>query len=871
MIRLREEWINLMRTKRRLGLRRKLTFSKKLLYRLPVVAFFSLLIFSFIALLAFAYVAKDLPSPNKIVRKDGFATRIYDRNGVLLYDVFKDAKRTPVAFDQIPKDLKLATIAIEDKEFYSHSGFSVRGIARAIFNIIVRHRLEGGSTLTQQLVKNVLLTSERTLGRKFKEFILALQIERKYTKDEILQMYLNEAPYGGNAWGVEAASEQYFGKSVSQLGLSESAILAGLPQRPSVYSPFRGDVWKERTKAVLRRMKEEGFIDQEREEKALSQLDSVALNKESGLLKAPHFVMFVKRLLTERYGEEMTEQGGLKITTTLDVQLQEELEKIVKEEIDKSKTLNITNGASVIIEPETGQILAMVGSKDYSNDDIKGKFDVITQGLRQPGSAIKPVTYAAGFRKGYTAATLLMDVETVFPVVGQPNYTPVNYDGKYYGPLQVRYALGNSINVPAVKMLAMVGLPQVLKMAEDMGISTLAPSKENLSRLGLSVTLGGGEIKPLELAIAYCAFANGGFKKQPVSILKIENRDGKKMWEYKDEGSEEVLSKGEAFLVSDILSDNSARLITFGERNGLIVSNREVAVKTGTTNDKRDNWAIGWTPNILVLSWVGNNDNSPMKQVASGVSGATPIWRRAITVAIEMYGYREFQVPGDVVTMEIDSTSGYRAHDGYPARLEYFIKGTELSGDDPVHTKLKICQSSGKLATPPQVASGAYEEKEFFTFKEEDFVSTDGKNRWQEGILKWISGHDDPRYHPPSDYCEEGGVIEVAIDSPIHESTVSNDFPVVVKAKGLKRIIEVKVFINNEQRKTFTEKPYEIDLNLTNGTYTVKAVAKDEDGKTAEREAKIGVNLPWNWQPSPTPTLAPIPTPTLVPTLAPTP
>lgn len=846
--------------------RRKLRFSKKLLYFLPILFFFCAIFGFLVFTVAFAWVAKDLPSPNKVVRREGFATKIFDRNNEPLYAVYREEKRIPVSFSETPEVLRQATVAIEDKEFYRHPGFSARGILRAIFNIIFHHRLQGGSTLTQQLVKNVLLTSERTVARKLREFILALQIEKRYTKDEILQMYLNEAPYGGSAWGIGAAAEQYFSKPVAQLSLAESAILAGLPQRPSAYSPFEGDLWKGRTKAVLINMVEENFISEKEKEEALSSLDKIVFNSEKSLFKAPHFVMYVKEQLSKRFGEELVEQGGLQVVTTLDWKLQQEAEKAVKENVEKAANLNISNGAAVVLKPESGEILAMVGSKDYFNDEIGGKFNVITQGLRQPGSAIKPVTYVTALKKGYTAAKMIMDTETVFPVVSQKDYIPVNYDGKYHGPMQVRFALGNSINVPAVKMLATVGLEEMLKTCGEMGISTLTASKENLRRLGFSVTLGGGEVKPLELADAYLAFANGGIKREPLAILSVKDRDGKTLYTAQEREEKRVLSEGEAFLISDILSDNNARLTTFGITSGLVISNKKVAVKTGTTNDKRDNWAVGWTPNILVLSWVGNNDNSAMKQVASGISGATPIWRQITISALNIFGYKEFVTPVDIVSAEIDAFSGFKSHDGFPSRMEYFIKGTEPTSDDPIHKKLKICRQSGKLATPPQVARGEYEEKEFLVFKEEDPVSQDGKNRWQEGVLKWIGEHDDPRYHPPEDYCEGGGVIEVAIDSPAHESTVTNSFPVVIKAKGLKKISEVKIFVNNEIKKTFDSKPYELNLNLPDGVYTLKVIAKDEDSNTGEREAKIGVNLPFNWSPSPTPTQTLVPSPTFTPT-----
>ncbi len=847
----------------------------KIIFYCSLFCFFSLLFGVLSLVIVFAWTAKDLPSSGKLIRKEGFATRIFDRNGEILFDLYKDAKRTPVRWEAIPDTLKWATIAVEDKEFYSHPGFSLRGIARAFYNIIVHHRLQGGSTLTQQLIKNVLLSPERTLTRKIKEFILALQTERKYSKDEILLMYLNEAPYGGTAWGVGAAAEQYFGKNVSELNLVESAILAGLPQRPSVYSPFSSTpkAYIDRTKTVLRRMREDGYIDFQQEKEALEELEKVKFASSQNIIKAPHFVIWIKKLLEEKYGEEIVEKGGLQVKTTLDLDLQEKVEQIVKSELEKVEDLNITNGAVLVLDPQTGQVLALIGSKDYFAEDIDGKFDVVTQGLRQPGSAIKPVTYALALEKGYTAATLIMDVKTVFPLgSGQPDYIPTNYDGKYHGPLPLRYALGNSINVPAVKVLAMVGLTNMLEKAYQMGISTLQPTPENLQKFGLSVTLGGGDVRIIELAAAYCAFANGGFKQSVTPFLQIATRDGKILEEYKPVRGKKVLTEEAAYIISDILADDKARLISFGERSGLYISGKKVAVKTGTTNDKRDNWAVGWTANVLVAVWVGNNNNSSMKKVASGISGATPIWRRTMIEAIEKYGYRELEKPANIVQVEVDNISGYPAHDGFPSRSELFIVGTEPRGSDPIHAKLKLCKGQNKLATPAQIARGDYEEKEFFIFKEEDPVSTDGKNRWQEGILNWVAQQSDFRYHPPESYCDESGLIVVSFQSPVSESTVNNDFLVKVEVTSVKPVKTIEILVNEEKIREFNQKPYEANLHLESGTYRLKAVVKDENNNQAETEIRIGVNLPWDWQPSPTPTPTSslTPTPTITPSPSPT-
>ncbi len=849
-----------VRAYRRLGRSRSALFSR--LSFVGFVGFVSLVLF---ATALFAFYARDLPRPDKIVRREGFATKIYDRDGELLYDVFADQRRTPVTLDQIPDHLKNATIAIEDKNFYKHGGFDPTGFFRALYNIVVHRRLQGGSTLTQQLVKNVLLTPQRTIPRKIKEFILAIQIENRYSKDEILQMYLNESPYGGTAWGVEAAAETYFDKPVSELNLIESAILAGLPQRPSAYSPFGDDpkAYIDRTQAVLRRMREDGYITPEQEKTAVKQLDEVEFATEGLNFKAPHFVMYVKKQLEEVYGQRVVEQGGLKVTTTLDYRIQEEAQKAVTEEIAKVESLHITNGAAIVLDPNTGEILAMVGSKNYNDPDYDGKVNV-TLSLRQPGSAIKPVTYVTALKRGYTASTFLMDSPTTFPGgQGLPDYKPVNYDGQFHGPLQARYALGNSINVAAVKMLAKVGLKNMLATGYEMGLSTLEPTTENLRRLGLSVTLGGGEVRLLELAQAYSAFANSGLRVEPISILKVEDQNGRVLEEHKPVSGKRVLSEGEAFVISHILSDNNARMLTFGAHSAIAISGRQVAVKTGTTNDKRDNWTIGWTPQIVAGVWVGNNDNSPMTQVASGVSGAAPIWRRVILAALRDKPNIGFSVPGGVVTAEVDTVSGYRSHDGFPSRAEYFIQGTEPTGEDPIHPMLKLCRGQDKLATPAQVARGDYEQKEYFVFKEDDPVSTDGKNRWQEGIDQWLAGQSDSRYHPPTEYCGDVEELQVIIEEPSNEAQIdSNEVRVKGRVIAKNKVKKIEIFINDDKKETIDDKSrFDKIFTLSQGTYTIKVKAKDEKGKTAEGSVRIGVKVPWDWEPSPTPSPSPSPSP----------
>ncbi len=743
---------------------------------------YGLIGFVIITTFLFIWYSRDLPTPSKLSASNlSQSTRILDRNGIVLYDIYGDQNRTYVELSKIPKNLQLATIAIEDKDFYKNQGFSVIGIIRSVFNILLFRGITGGSTLTQQLVKNALLTSEKSIPRKIKELILAIQVDKKYNKDQILELYLNVAPYGGTNVGVETASEQYFGKKVSDLSLVESAVLAGLPQRPSFYSPYgeRPKAYISRTYDVLRRMREDGYITKRQEEKARRDVERLKFLDKSQSIKAPHFSFYVKTLLVNQFGENLVEQGGLSVTTTLDYKLQNSAEKITEDEVDSVSSLHVGNGASIVLNPKNGEILAMIGSKDFfatesgsftnpkKKVDFEGQFNVMTQGHRQPGSSIKPVMYATALEKGYTASTLIMDTKTVFPNQGGKDYIPENYDKKYHGPVQLRFTLGSSLNVPAVKMLAQIGVKNMLSTAYDMGMSTLSPSTENTNRFGLSITLGGGEVLPIELASSYTAFANGGYKMSPISILKVTDRKGKVLFEQKEQSKKKVLSSEVAFIISQILSDNSARLITFGENSFLNIPGKKIAVKTGTTDDKRDNWAVGWTPSVLVLSWVGNNDNSPMGNIASGVTGATPIWRRIILEALKNKPNEDFPKPDNVVSVNIDSYGGGVPVEGKPTRSEYFVKGTEPQGPSSIYQVIKVSkEDKNKIASQSEIDNGQYETRTFIVFKEKDPISGDGKNRWQEGIDAWINDNykEDPLYHPPSETSTK--VISTPTPSP---------------------------------------------------------------------------------------------------------
>ncbi len=651
----------------------------------------------FLVILAAWYFTRDLPSPRQLdLRQVAQTTKILDKNGQLLYNIYTDENRTLVPLSQIPDNLKNATIAIEDKDFYKHKGFDIYGILRAFEQTVIERNVQGGSTITQQLVKSVFLSPERTLSRKAKELYLAFRVEMAFGKDRILEMYLNQVPFGGTAFGVEAAAEQYFGKKVGDLTLSEAALLAGLPAAPSYYSPFGQDVnrAKQRQKLVLARMAADGYITHDEANRAADE----PLNFRSSIvnIKAPHFVMYVREYLAQKYGESVAAQGGLKVTTTLDLDVQEKAQKIVADNIDKLKAYNVGNGAAIVTKVGSGEILAMVGSHDFFDVEHDGNVNVTTS-LRQPGSSIKPLNYATALEhKLITPATVIMDIPTVFPG-GPITYKPVNYDGRFHGAVSVRSSLANSYNIPAVKVLALNGVVEMIKQAREMGITSFVDE----SRYGLSLTLGGGEVRMTEMATAFGVFATGGEKVDLVSVLKVEDSKGNVLEEFKPKTSKKVLSSQTSFLISSILADNAARSAAFGGASQLVVKGKTVAVKTGTTDDKRDNWTIGYTPSYLVATWVGNNDNKPMNPaITSGVTGAAPIWNQIITEVLKDKRPESFKMPSGINTVEICSTTGGQKKDGCSNRFEYFIAGTEPTKDTYVKVKVWVDKSTGQVVEP---------------------------------------------------------------------------------------------------------------------------------------------------------------------------
>lgn len=689
-------------------------FTRSLTQKYPGIRYaFWIFPLSFI-LIFYITILKDLPSPTQLGQQDNIAlaTKIYDRSGVLLYDIYADQNRTWIPISEIPKSLQQATIAVEDKDFYKHKGVNpVGGVLRAVIAMLTGQQLQSGSTITQQLVKSALLTPERTITRKVREMILAFWVEIIYPKDKILEMYLNQVPYGGTAWGVETAAETYFGKKARDLTLAESSLLAGLPQSPTYYSPFGAhpERAKNRQAAVLRRMVEEGYITQAAADEAKN--TELEFRKTINI-KAPHFVMYVKERLVEKYGENLVERGGLHVTTTLDLALQEYAEASIAAEVAKIKSMRVGNGAALITKPATGEILTMIGSTDYFATP-SGNYNVTTA-FRQPGSSIKPINYAIGIDKHIvTPAFMFLDIPTCFTNINQPAYCPKNYDGRFRGPVQLRFSLGNSLNIPAVKMLYLNTVQDMVASASAFGIDTLKDS----TNYGLSLTLGGGEVHMTDMAEAFGVFANAGIRKDLVSILKVVDNKGNVLLEHKDQNIDKdipsqlllqgprVISAETAFLMSHMLLDNNARTDAFGPSSSLVIPGRAVSVKTGTTDDLRDNWTIGFTPLVLVATWVGNNDNSPMNPtLVSGVTGAAPIWNILMKKALEGKPDVWPKKPDGVVGAQICAISGLlppndnEGNPGCQTRFEYFIKGTVPSRRENLHQGVLIDKTTGDLA-----------------------------------------------------------------------------------------------------------------------------------------------------------------------------
>ncbi len=817
-------------------------FLKKALLALigiGAIGVFSLTIF-------LAWVSRDLPDPDTLSSQEiPQSTKIYDRTGTqLLYELHGDEKRTLVKIQDIPPNMQHATIAIEDRNFYTHHGVYWKGLIRAFGNsILTGTSVRGTSTLTQQLVKNAILTNERSLMRKAKEFILALQIERTFSKDQILQLYLNEIPYGSTIYGIESASQTYFGKPAKELSLDESALLASVPQAPDRYSPYgtgtRGD---NRSRLVVRQhyvldmMAEEGYITKDEAEaaKAIKTLDKLK-PKTYDSLKAPHFVLEVRRQLEEAYGLKRSEEGGFKVITTLDWAKQQVAEQEVVKGVDaRGKAYKFTNAALVSLDPKTGQVLAMVGSKDFDNDEIKGKFNVILDGARQPGSSFKPIVYALAFARGYLPQTMLWDVDTVFRT-DSGNYSPRDYDFKQRGPLSMRMSLQNSLNTPAVKTLYLVGLGRVLDFTERLGYTTLS----DRSNFGLSLALGAGEVRPIEHASTFAAFANDGVRMPVSSILKVEDHDGTVLQEWKPSEGTRVLDSQAARLLADVMSDNQARSLVFSAaaRNYLTLPDRPVAAKTGTTNNFNDAWTVGFTPNLATVVWVGNSDGKEMSRGADGSVVAAPIWGGYMKQVMKSMPVERFKAPEAATTDK-------------PALL-----GTAIM------QKVRVVKTSGYLATdltPPELVEERtfYAPHEILHYIDKDDPTGASPNNpasdpqyenWERAVQLWVSKSTSTQFGPPPTETDVQHTPEmqpvVSILTPANEESVSNRvLGVQVSATTPRTIQQYEVFLNGQTIGNANGANFSVILpqDLVAGRHTLTITAIDDIGNKGE--ASVAIN-----------------------------
>jgi 1A family penicillin-binding protein len=657
----------------------------------------------FLILVLFIYYTWDLPRPEKFTETPFIqSTKIYDNTGkVLLYDIYGEEKREIVSFDKISDNLKHAIISSEDSRFYQHGGVDLgRTIRAAWVDLVYRGKYQGGSTITQQLVKSVYLTSQKSITRKIREIILSIELEARYSKDQIFDWYLNKIPFGQNAYGAEAASQTYFSKPASDLSLAESAILTALLPAPSRYSPYGPNKTEllQRKDTILEKMKSLGYITDQQLKDAKNEKITFTRNTES--IKAPDFVMYVKKYLDDKYGEDYLKEKGLKVYTSLNWDIQEYAQNVIKD----SDKINISKGANntamVVLDPKTGGILALIGSKDYfakpypegCDEKATGKclfdpkYDVATIGHRQPGSSFKPFAYVTALKKGYTDKTILWDVKTEFNTNCDPSgnsvvgvngslcYSPEDYDGRNRGPVTLRTALTCSLNIPAVQALYLAGIEDTLKTATDFGITTLTDTKN----YGLSLVLGGGDVNLLEMASAYSVFATEGNYMPPVSIFKIVDMDGNIIEETKGQPTR-VLNTQLARQMSNILSDNNARTPIFGPNSPLYVPGYQVAAKTGTTSDYRDGWTMGYTPSVVVGVWTGNNDNSPTKD--EGVGIAAPMWNKVITKILSSKPVENFTPPDPITDRRPVLLGQLPAGDTHT--ILYYVDKNNPSGPQP--------------------------------------------------------------------------------------------------------------------------------------------------------------------------------------------
>ncbi len=815
------------------------SFSRKLITLIGVFV----LVGFVIGTVAVVWIGKDLPDPNRLSdRQVSQSTKIYDRTGEhLLYEVYQNQKRTLVGLDQISPMVPKAVIAIEDKKFYEHSGVAFLSIARAGFNNLIGRKAGSGgaSTLTQQLIKNTMVGDERSLFRKVKEAILAIRLEKKYSKEEIIKMYLNEVPFGSTNYGVEAASQSYFHKSSKDIDLAESATLAALIQAPSRYlNNF--NTLRDRRDTVLRLMNEQGYITLE--EKKSAQNEALRIYKNNGIMDAPHFVLYVKQVLADQFGEKMVDDGGLKVITTIDYEKQKAAEKIIKENGDKfAKQSNANNAALVSIDTKTGQVLAMVGSRDFSNDEIDGQFNVALLGKRQPGSSFKPFVYAAAFEKGYTPDTVVYDTITNFDLGTDGDYTPKNYDGKEHGLVTFRKALQGSLNIPAVKALYLVGTKEMIDFAKRFGYTTFTGDP------GLSLVLGGAEVNLMEHTNAYATLSNNGSYHVPVNILKVTDPKENVLIQWKEVPGTEAIKPEYAATITNVLTDDSARAYIFGRNGSLTLPGRPVAAKTGTTNDYKDAWTMGYTPSLATGVWIGNTTPSPMKGGGNALAGL--VWNQFMREATKNTPVETFPTPpennatkpvlrgaDDGIKLKINKDSGRIASSTTPPAL--VVEKTFLPPHDILHYVNKD-DPNGPVPTNP-------------------FADPQYQN-WENSLLDWVSrqnsaGHETSFEEPPTEYDSATYNPELSpqiqIISPNNNDIInSRQINIEIKATAPRGIKQVFYTIDNEQVGTSDQFPFSFSYTFTklySAQHVLKVSAIDDQGNSGQATTVFSVNTQYD-------------------------
>jgi 1A family penicillin-binding protein len=809
----------------------------------------------------FAYFFKDLPDPGKINNRFiAESTKIYDRTGNhLLYEVHGEEKRTQIDFNQMPDVLKYATISLEDQDFYNHHGIKLTAILRSVFKDVIQlGKAQGGSTITQQFVKNSLLSNEKTLVRKIKEVILSLELETKFSKDEILTMYLNEIPYGSNAYGIEAAAQTFFGKPARELTLDEAAVIAALPQATTYYSPYgsHNDALIGRKDYALKTMARLGYITEEQATEAINTTTLSKIKPQKNIIAAPHFVMYIKDYLQQKYGDSAVEQGGLKVYTTLDWDKQQLAERVVKDGATKNTTTyKAANAGLVAMDPKTGQVLAMVGSKDYFAQSepsgcTPGKDCVfepnvnVAVSLLQPGSSFKPYVYLTAFKKGFTPETNIWDVDTNFSTDDGKIYNPKNYDGKNSGLLQMKDALARSLNVPAVKTLYLAGVKDSIATAKNMGVTTL----NEPDRYGLSLVLGGGEVKLLDHVNAFSTFAANGIHRSTTAILRIEDSKGAILEKYGDTQGEKVIDEKYIAMIDYILSTNALRAPVFGDKNPLSFDDRPVAAKTGTTNEWRDGWTMGYTPSLTVGVWAGNNDHSTMKQGADGIFVAAPIWRSFMDEALKSITKEDFpkyepeDAGKDILNGKLD--------------MKQELKVCEIPGENDEYCLISDACPDNKAKKKKFSDTHSI----LYYINKEDVRGEAPKNpendpqfkNWESGVKNWLKENKYSTDGAPTEKCQEKDFSRYKINienishsggNPITTPTIN----ISVKISAPYGVKKATISVDGDDISSDDSDSFGADYTIPNDKYNstleIKVDATDNNGNSDSSNTKINTNI----------------------------